>query len=159
MEGLNELEEAVIGKLLRGDHPTLAALRTQADRARAVSREFTGVGFWLDFEVPSDVPLLPASQLNLNLGDVYADVDGLLFRAGFILHVRGGRLDSLEGFTYDEPWPDTIEHFEVRYEHQPRRLEKLGGYTKGPRVSAERTYQRALRPLDWLRKKLRYPQA
>lgn len=28
----------------------------------------------------------------------------------------------LEGYSYDEPWPDDIRNFELRYQRQPREL-------------------------------------
>jgi hypothetical protein len=52
MEELNDLEKAVLAKLLSGDHPLLAALRSQAERAWLVSRDYTGAGFYCSFAVP-----------------------------------------------------------------------------------------------------------
>lgn len=45
MEQLNNLEKAVLAKLFAGDNPRLAALRSQVDRARLTSRQYTGAGF------------------------------------------------------------------------------------------------------------------
>ncbi len=58
VEGLTKLERAVLAKLLAGDHPILAALRSQSEDARLASREYTGAGFYCRFSVPSDVPRL-----------------------------------------------------------------------------------------------------
>jgi len=57
MEGLTKLEQAVLEKLLAGDHPTLAVLRVQVERARVVERRETGVGFLCDFEVDASAPI------------------------------------------------------------------------------------------------------
>lgn len=38
MESLTKLEQAVLEKLLAGDHPTLAVLRVQVERTRVVER-------------------------------------------------------------------------------------------------------------------------
>jgi hypothetical protein len=46
---LNALESAVLDTLFAGDHPVLAALRTQLARSDVSSREFTGVGFFTHF--------------------------------------------------------------------------------------------------------------
>ena len=48
--------------------------------------------------------------------------------AGFVLFIRGGRLSMLEGYTYDEPWPDQVRGFSLRYSDPERKAElaKLG---------------------------------
>lgn len=129
MEGLNTLEQSVIDKLLSGDHPVLAALRMQAERARLVGREHTGVGFFCDFDVPSDVPILKG---DFHIGDVKGDLQGLANGAGFVLFIRDGRLDALEGFTYDEPWPKKIGTFSLTYMAEPRELSGLAQVTSVP---------------------------
>lgn len=58
MEDLDEFERAVLEKLLAGDHPVLTALRAQAQAARLTSREYTGAGFFLTFDVPTSAPIL-----------------------------------------------------------------------------------------------------
>jgi hypothetical protein len=121
MSGLSDLQQAVLDKLLEGDHPVLTALRGQAARARVSSHEHSGVGFFCSFEVPTDVPPLPAPQ-DFELGDVDASIDGLEEGAGFLLFVRGGRLSVLEGFTYDEPWPAGAASFRLSYRNEPRDL-------------------------------------
>ena len=120
MEGLNTLEQAVLDKLLAGDHPVLAVLRAQAQRARVTRREHTGVGFFCDFDVPSDVPRAPHSDFHL--GDVNATLDGLAHGAGFVLFVRNGRLATLEGYTYEESWPKEIRNVKLTYQREPREL-------------------------------------
>lgn len=121
MEGLNNFETAVLAKLLAGDHPVLAALRSQVERARLVSRDYTGAGFYCTFAVPADVP--PLSQhLDFQFGDVNAKINGLEHGAGFVVFVRGGRLDTLEGYSYDESWPDVLGDFELTYQSEPRNL-------------------------------------
>ena len=121
MEGLNKFEQAVLDKLLSGSHPVLVALRVQAERARLASREYTGAGFFCSFEVPSGAPLL-ATQKDFDFGDVDAVVNGLEHGAGFVIYVRGGRLDTLEGYSYEEPWPEEIRTFKLTYQREPRDL-------------------------------------
>jgi hypothetical protein len=119
---MSDFEQAALEKLLAGDHPTLADLRIQAREARIVSREVTGFGFFLEFEVPLHVPSLPASTSDFQVDDVYAVLDELRWGAGFILSVRAGRLDILEGYSVGEPWPRRIDSFQLVYEWEPRRL-------------------------------------
>lgn len=82
-EGLTDFEEAVLTKLLAGDHPVLARLRGQAARARLVYREHTGVGFFCSFEVPPDIS--PVTPADFELGDVDGTFEGLEHGAGFLL--------------------------------------------------------------------------
>jgi hypothetical protein len=120
VEGLTDFEQAVLEKLLAGDHAVLAALRAQAARARLTSRENTGVGFHCCLEVPPDVPLV--TPADFELGDVDATIEGLEHGAGFLLFVRGGRMTMLEGYSYEEPWPQTIRNVNLSYQREPREL-------------------------------------
>lgn len=119
MEGLNELEQAVLDKQLAGDHPTLGVLRIQAESARVVERRKTGVGFFCDFEVEAGAPTVEG---DFQISDVHGELAGLDHGVGFVLFVRSGRLSMLEGFTFDEPWPQRIRDFELEYDREPREL-------------------------------------
>lgn len=113
---LTELERRVMEMLLAGDHPILGILRAQFDRAKVVRREFSGVGFFTHFEIPSDVARLPG-QRSFELGDVHADMPGLAAPVGFILFIRDGAIDFLEGYTYgDDVWPEEITTFRLSYD-------------------------------------------
>jgi hypothetical protein len=111
---LTGLERAVIACLLARKHSVTDALRYQADRCRVASREFTGVGFYTTLEVPSDAPPAAVRSGRMTLGDVTATIDGLNHGAGFVLWIEDGVLRELEGFSYDEPWPEAIRGHEVR---------------------------------------------
>jgi hypothetical protein len=122
LQGLNDFEQAVLDKLLAGEHPVLTTLRGQVAKARVVSRERTGVGFFCTFDVPSDAPAV-ASPQDFELSDVDADVDGLAHGAGFLLFVRRGYVNKLEGYSYEEPWSAEPRTYRLKYRHEPRRLE------------------------------------
>jgi hypothetical protein len=119
--GLNDLEQAVMDKLLDGDHPLLAALRGQAKRARVSSHECSSAGFLCSFELPAESAPLPGAA-NFELDDVDAAIDGLEHGAGFLLFVRDGRLAALEGYSYEEPWPTGAAIFRLSYRQEPRDL-------------------------------------
>lgn len=100
-----KLAERLVPLLIEGDHPALSALRQQFSRVRVKEVELTGHGFYVDFEVPPDVPL--AEPKNFAGGDVRLTVQGVKSGAGCVLFVRGGRLATLEGYTFgDDAWPD-----------------------------------------------------
>ena len=111
---LTPLERAVIETLLAREEPGYDNLRAQIGSCRVTGREMTGVGFYTALEVDATAsPAPPAVGNPVGQGhefpdDVYADLDGLRHGVGFLLWLDDGRLATLEGFTYDEPWPDGV---------------------------------------------------
>lgn len=120
MEGLNDLERAVLEKLLTGEHPILVTLRAQMESGRLAGRQQTGVGFHCSFEIPPEAPTV--SSRDFEVDDVIGELQGLAHGAGFVLFVRNGRIDTLEGFSYDEPWPKEMRNFSLTYQRDPREL-------------------------------------
>jgi hypothetical protein len=112
LNALTELERAALELLLAGSHPVLVALRHQYQHARLVKRETRSDGFHCYFVVDEGVPTVTK---DFELGDVQADLPGLINGAGFLLFVRGGRLDTLQGFSYLEPWPAHVSSFTLSY--------------------------------------------
>jgi hypothetical protein len=115
MGDLLELEAAVLDMLLAGTHPVLGVLRRQLAGARVRSREFSGAGFFVEFDVPSDLEAASTKENRIHFGDVVAKLPELKHGAGFVLFVRDGRLEMLEGYSYDEPWPERVSGFELAY--------------------------------------------
>jgi hypothetical protein len=118
--GLSSLEHDVIAMFLSPDHPVFEALRLQFDRCEAAARELTGVGFFTELSIPTDAAPAPVRPGRLHLSGVVAEVDGLKHGAGFVLLIENGMLATVEGFSYDEPWP-----------------EKVNGYSLLPRTRSE----------------------
>jgi hypothetical protein len=73
----------------------------------------TGVGFFTRFSIPEDVPKLPDNAtFPLDpVDDVAADINSLKHGAGFVLFVVNGQIDTLEGYTYDEPCLGILKTF------------------------------------------------
>ena len=110
---LTDFEKAIMDKLLHGFHPFLKNLRTQLAQCHIINREFTGVGFFVDFDVDAQ---LSYGDVNLEIGDVDAEVEGVQHGVGFVLFIREGRLSMLEGYTYDEPYPKNISQYTLNYD-------------------------------------------
>ena len=116
MEALTDFEAELLKYLLAGDEPNLRILRNQLAQV-SVSRRWTGVGFFIDFEVPDTCPTIPTTSFHL--GDVEAVIDGLAHGAGFVLFISEGKLRQLEAYSYDEPWPESIGQYSFRYHCSP----------------------------------------
>ena len=112
---MTDFERAVLQKLLTGDHPILNALSAQVAASRIGKREFTGVGFFTTFELSAGAPRAPLPPGRIAFGDVIAEIQGLKHGAGFVLFIENGYIDFLEGYTYDEPWPERITDFQLKY--------------------------------------------
>ena len=124
---LEPLESAVVAKLLDGDHPLLTMLRQQVPLLSVKAREFTGGGFFTEFAISGAMRAqLPFGKVCF--GDVEARIPGLQHGAGFLLYVDEGLISMLEGYSYEEAWPEDIRHFSLNYLRADRAAElaKLG---------------------------------
>lgn len=124
---LTELEDRVLAALLDGNHPVLDKLRQQRLVVTVENRELTGAGFYTNLAVPRDILPRATNRSVLRIGDVVASADNLKHGAGFMLYVQDGYLQLLEGFSYEEPWPDNVGQFAVSYESgKSRNLDQIG---------------------------------
>ena len=114
---LTSLENAVLGVMLENPGQQFDAIRQQMAHALVGRRELSGIGFFTHFIVPLDAPVrrdLP----NMELRGVAAELPGVQHGAGFVLFIRAGVIKMLEGYTYDEPWPETTDGFKITKIHQ-----------------------------------------
>ena len=95
MKGFTKLEEAVLLTICGRSSDDQAVLDSQLETASVRNRNNTGAGFYTHFDVSKKT--LPLHQ-NL-LDDVWASVKGFAQPMGFILWLKGGYADHLEGFT------------------------------------------------------------
>ena len=118
MSTLTFVEEQVMRKLLAGEDDALAVLRQQLEMAVVSSRKLTGVGFYTSFSIPSEAPRLPGHP-SFKLGDVNGTAANLQY-------VNDGAIAMLEGYTYDEAWPDNVDGLELTYSGgRSREMKKL----------------------------------
>jgi hypothetical protein len=121
---LDALERAVLEKLVAGDTAPLEGLQRQLACCRVGNREGSGVGFFSTLVVDRE-EAESIGDTTARLGDVSADIDGLAHGAGFLLTISAGYLDQLEGYSFDEPWPEQIDGFSLSYTKEPRDLAVL----------------------------------
>jgi hypothetical protein len=108
------IERRVLDLLLTGTHPVLRLLQTQYSVCTVADRKMTGFGFYTELSLPRDTQRIPNAP-SFKLGDVVASMDGLRNGAGFLLYIEHGAITLLEGYSYDEPWPDVIHGFTCSY--------------------------------------------
>ena len=124
MEPLDDLERAVLEMLVRGDASSTRRLQEQLTVCRVGARERTGVGFFTKLRVDR-TEVEPMDIGSARVGDVVAEIDGLQHGAGFLLTIAEGYLDELEGYSFDERWPEEIVSFTLAYTEEPRDLTAL----------------------------------
>lgn len=118
---LISLESSVLEALLAGDHPVLVALRAQVPHLSVKNREVSRAGCFTEFALSDGAPAAPTRSERLVFGDVQAMIYGLTLGAGFVLYVNNGFIDLLEGYTFDEPWPENLERFTLVYTDPSRK--------------------------------------
>jgi hypothetical protein len=114
MDTLTNLEQAVLEKLLSGESDRYRILHNQIPALRVSERKMTGVGFFTRFSIPDDIPKVP-DEATFQTGGVGANINDLGHGAGFVLFVQDGQIATLEGYTYDEPWPRNVHSFHLHF--------------------------------------------
>jgi len=121
---LTYFEQQVMEKILAGHNPALIILREQLKLCKSAVREFTGVGFYVEFTLPQNIPGVRDCP-SFEISDVIGDIAGVNNGVGFVLYVENGRLNVLEGFTYDEIWPEQISSFQLNYRKTVRDIDSF----------------------------------
>ena len=127
MDTMTPLEDQVMRMLLAGNDDVLAVLRQQIEQAQISSRKLTGAGFYTEFSIPSEIARLVGRQ-SFKLGDVNGTAANIKHGLGFLLYVNDGAIAMLEGYTYDDPWPDNVEGLMLTYsggQNQNRNMHKV----------------------------------
>jgi len=123
------LEKEVLTWLLSGDDPVLEELRRQIASASIKSREYTGVGIYLNFDMVGNnqrTDVLFGTKSRFCFGDVGARIGSERQDVGFLLWVIDGHLSFLEGYAYgDEKWPTEIKEFNLYYFDDRRNINDL----------------------------------
>ncbi len=106
-----KFEQAVMHKIMEHDTSINNVLREQYKRVHIECRDFTGVGFFTDFIVPNNV-LHIIEPVEYGYGDVDATINDV-YGYGFVLFIKDGLMTCLEGYTWQDSWPDTIYSYNL----------------------------------------------
>jgi len=109
-----EFEKKVMEMLLKGDDAILELLREQYNTVKIKERKFTDTGFFTTFDVKDKNVIIPNCK-SFNFGDIVGEMENLKYGIGFILFIKDGILNILEGYTYEEKWPKIITKYQFHY--------------------------------------------
>jgi hypothetical protein len=86
---------------------------------------FTGTGFYTNYQSDITLPKVVGKQ-RFHFGDLKVDLKGVKSGVGFVLYIDDGYIKYLEGYTYDDPWPEKLDILNISFETDGKRnLEKL----------------------------------
>ena len=104
---INEFEKIIITDII-GQYPEYKAkLQAQFEQAVVQKREFSQYGFSTYYTVTAEEETL-GDSVNIQLGKCQWNINGLQNGSDYILWIKNGLISSLEGFSYEEPWPNEI---------------------------------------------------
>lgn len=108
----SHLEQTIANELLRD--PDLDPLKRVVDltEVEVTERELTGPGFLTDFEKCPALKLF-RDGTSLRWGNVGVRLNAEKLDTGYVVYVDDGYLTAIEGYTYGEDWPETIDAMEV----------------------------------------------
>jgi hypothetical protein len=98
--GFTPLEQAVLRAICELHPVDRASLEGQLSTAIVLSRENTGAGFYTRFSIEPSSDIAIGGE-SLRRGPA-ARIDGLVYGMGFILWLKEGYADCLEGYSYEE---------------------------------------------------------
>ncbi|WP_417431381.1 hypothetical protein [Kiloniella sp.] len=111
IEKISEIEAAVLKFCVKMNVPNYENKTGLFDNVHVIDRIFNGTSFMTEFDRTEELKVG-------NDGDNYliSTLDAVLnnsIPSGYIAYIENGYITALEGFTYDEEWPDNLQNIEV----------------------------------------------
>ena len=132
IDRMDQFETDVLAMLLAGDDEVLAALRHQLEVSKRERREYTVVGFFTYYAIPSNFVLLGSPSFVIY--DVWATFPGLESPVALQLFISEGFIHMLEGVTCEGYWPASIAEYSLFYsDGAVRNLAKLRAMPEWPK--------------------------
>jgi len=108
---LTEFEKEAL-ELMLSDAGVSERLKYQIDFAEVKGRDHTGVGVFVELQVPDKLAI--PDKRRQTVSNLCGEMEGLINGFGGVLFVEDGKIQTLEFFTFEEPWPENIRHFKLR---------------------------------------------
>ena len=103
----DEFEKIIITDIIEQYPQYKQKLQAQLEKIAVQKREFSTYGFSTHYAVIALEEALENDE-NLQLGKCQWNINGLRYGSDYILWIKNGLISYLEGFSYNEPWPDEI---------------------------------------------------
>lgn len=103
----DEFEKIIISDIIDQYPEYKQKLKSQFEKITVQKREFVKYGFSTYYAVTTADEILGADK-NLQLGKNQWNINGLNHGSDYILWIKNGFISCLEGFSYNEPWPNEI---------------------------------------------------
>ena len=107
---LNDLEKMVLKKCLESFDVYIKEEKLFFSDIQITERRFTGVGFFTDIE-ESEKLRIEAKNPPRVWGDFYARLNST-DDTGYLVFIENGYINCIEGYTYEEVWPENIHKIE-----------------------------------------------
>lgn len=102
---LSDFEKPVLRILVKGD-PEETIISSQIEEACVTSREYTGVGLFVNLSIPENALTLRTSNRYIETTPkVHLDHPELPDGAGALLWFADGHISCLECYSYGNSWP------------------------------------------------------
>ena len=103
----DEFEKIIITDIIEQYPEYKQKLQSQFEKIVVEKREFSTYGFSTYYVVTAEEETLGDGE-NLTLGKHQWIINGLNYGSDYVLWIKNGFVSCLEGFSYNEPWPDEI---------------------------------------------------
>ncbi len=103
----DEFEKIIITDIIEQYPEYKQKLQTQFEKSVVQKREFSTYGFSTYYTVIAPEETL-GDAVNVQLGKHQWNINGLQRGSDYILWIKNGFITCLEGFSYNEPWPNEI---------------------------------------------------
>ena len=108
---LSPLETRVL-KAISDARPGCSELKAQLESLTVFKREYTGCGVYTDFSLPAEAQPFDETLWKFeDMPKVHGTHPSLEAGAGFILWFKNGLVTCLEGYTYEDNWPENENLF------------------------------------------------
>lgn len=108
---LNALEKEVVIKFCEYENIQINDLGKQLDTLKVKSRKLSGVGFITAIEVPNALVVMSGTE-SFTGGRVGMYLNDERINTGYLIYIKEGCLEGIEGYTYDDPWPASVSTFD-----------------------------------------------
>ena len=103
----DEFEKIIITDIIEQYPEYKQKLQAQFEKSVVQKREFSTYGFPTYYTATAKEETL-GDTVNMQLGKSQWKINGLQHGSDYILWIKNGFITCLEGFSYNESWPDEI---------------------------------------------------